>query len=90
MTPNLNRQDLRPTLPWWRVPTAWLVMGGPAAVVVAGIVTAVIAVRGADPEVAASRIPRAVTTLRVEAPQAAPVAAPTAAPAVAGGPGARP
>lgn len=86
MTPNLNHQDLRPTLPWWRVPTAWLVMGGPATVVVAGIVTAVIAVRGADPEVAASRIPRAVTTLQVEAPQAKPVAAPTPA----GTAGARP
>lgn len=27
----------------------WLVIGGPAVVVVAGVVTAVIAVRGADP-----------------------------------------
>lgn len=35
--------------PWWRHPMMWLVVGGPAAVVVAGIVTAVIAVRGADP-----------------------------------------
>jgi hypothetical protein len=30
----------------------WLVVGGPAAVVVAGIVTAVIAVRGADEVIA--------------------------------------
>lgn len=35
--------------PWWRQPMMWLVVGGPAAVVVAAIVTAVIAVRGADP-----------------------------------------
>jgi hypothetical protein len=35
--------------PWWRHPMMWLVVGGPLAVVVAGIVTAVIAVRGADP-----------------------------------------
>ncbi len=35
--------------PWYRQPMMWLVVGGPAAVVVAGIVTAVIAVRGADP-----------------------------------------
>ncbi|MBI3156717.1 MAG: nitrogen fixation protein FixH [Burkholderiales bacterium] len=35
--------------PWWRHRIMWLVVGGPLAVVVAGIVTAVIAVRGADP-----------------------------------------
>lgn len=34
--------------PWWRHPIMWLVVGGPLAVVVAGIVTAVIAIRGAD------------------------------------------
>jgi hypothetical protein len=39
----------QPALPWWRVPTMWLVLGGPLAVVVAAVVTAVIAVRGADP-----------------------------------------
>jgi uncharacterized protein len=38
-----------PRLPWWRVPMVWLVIGGPAVVVVAAIITAVIAVRGADP-----------------------------------------
>ncbi len=34
---------------WWRVPHMWLVVGGPLVVVVAAIVTAVIAVNGADP-----------------------------------------
>ena len=34
--------------PWWRVGMVWLVLSGPAVVVVAGIVTAVIAYRGAD------------------------------------------
>jgi uncharacterized protein len=34
---------------WWRVPHMWLVVGGPLVVVVAAIVTAVIAIRGADP-----------------------------------------
>lgn len=34
--------------PWWRFRMMWLVVGGPLAVVVAGTVTAVIAVRGAD------------------------------------------
>ena len=38
-----------PVRPWWREPMVWLVIGGPATVVVAGIATAVIAVRGADP-----------------------------------------
>lgn len=34
--------------PWWRVGMVWLVLAGPLTVVVAGILTAVIAVRGAD------------------------------------------
>ena len=45
-------QTLQPKMPWWRVKTMWLVIGGPAAVVAAGILTAVIAVGGADPVVA--------------------------------------
>lgn len=36
---------------WWRQPMLWLVVGGPAVVVVAASVTAVIAFRGADPVV---------------------------------------
>lgn len=39
----------RSRTPWWREPMMWLVVGGPTVVVVAAIVTAVIAVRGADP-----------------------------------------
>lgn len=42
-------RDTAPATPWWRVGMVWLVIGGPLTVVVAGIVTAVIAVRGADP-----------------------------------------
>lgn len=34
--------------PWWRIGMVWLVLGGPAAVVVASIATAVVAYRGAD------------------------------------------
>lgn len=34
--------------PWWRHGMMWLVVGGPATVVVAAIVTAVIAIVGAD------------------------------------------
>ena len=44
--PSMNSQ---PTLPWWRVGMVWLVLAGPAIVVVAGIVTVVIAIQGADP-----------------------------------------
>lgn len=36
-------------VPWWHVGPMWLVVGGPLAVVVAAIATAVIAVHGADP-----------------------------------------
>lgn len=35
--------------PWWREPYVWLVISGPAAVVVAGIATVVIAVKNPDP-----------------------------------------
>jgi hypothetical protein len=34
--------------PWWRIGMVWLVLGGPLAVVVAGLVTAAIAVDGAE------------------------------------------
>lgn len=37
--------------PWWRHGFMWLVVGGPLAVIVAGTVTAVIAIKGADPVV---------------------------------------
>jgi uncharacterized protein len=37
-----------PTPPWWRERMMWLVVGGPLAVVVAAVVTAAIAVHGAD------------------------------------------
>lgn len=35
--------------PWWRVGMVWLVIGGPAVVVVAALATLVIAVRNPDP-----------------------------------------
>lgn len=37
--------------PWWRYPMVWLVVGGPLVVVIAAIVTAWVAIRGADPVV---------------------------------------
>jgi uncharacterized protein len=39
--------------PWWRFGHVWLVLAGPAVVVVAGLVTAWIAVNGADPVISA-------------------------------------
>lgn len=50
---NIHDDDSAPpatgsTRPWWREGMVWLVIGGPAVVVVAGITTAVIAYRGAD------------------------------------------
>lgn len=42
-----------PDRPWWSYGMVWLVIGGPAVVVVAAIGTAVVAVRGADPVVTA-------------------------------------
>lgn len=41
-------------VPWWRVGMVWLVLGGPAAVVVAALSTAVIAYHDADPVVTAA------------------------------------
>lgn len=35
--------------PWWAFPIVWMVIGGPAIVVVAGIATAVIAWKHVDP-----------------------------------------
>jgi len=52
MNPRNVRVDSGPQLPWWRVRMVWLVLAGPAIVVVAAVLTAVIAVRGADPVIA--------------------------------------
>jgi hypothetical protein len=43
--------------PWWRERFMWLVVGGPAVVVVASFVTLAIAIIHADPVVSASRPP---------------------------------
>ena len=46
-------QPEHPEIAWWRVPMVWLVIAGPALVVPAGVVTTVLAVRGADTVVTA-------------------------------------
>ena len=55
MKPSTNSSP--PSTPWWRVGMVWLVLGGPAVVVVAAIATAVIAVRGADPVISQVQAP---------------------------------
>jgi hypothetical protein len=54
-----NEQTNEPA-PWWKHGYVWLVIAGPAAVVVAGFVTALIAVRGADPVVEADYYRRGI------------------------------
>lgn len=54
---------------WWRVGMVWLVLGGPAVVVVAAIGTAVVAYRGADPVLTeAPTAQQAVKTLGPQTP----------------------
>ncbi len=58
--------------PWWRLPIMWLVLGGPAAVVIAGFATLWIAIDGADPIIAnvpqAREVARSGVRARGEAP----------------------
>jgi hypothetical protein len=44
---SVTRPDATPQ-PWWRVGMVWLVVGGPLSVVVASLITAAIAVAGAE------------------------------------------
>lgn len=48
MHPDLVRPPVPACRPWWREPMLWLVLGGPAVVVVAALATAAIAWQGAD------------------------------------------
>lgn len=47
-----NDRETGPGQPWWRHGHVWLLIAGPAAVVVAGVATAWIAVNGQDTVVA--------------------------------------
>lgn len=60
--------------PWWREPMMWLVVGGPAVVVVAGITTAVIAIRNADPVLDTRAAPTAIQARNHVATPAVPPA----------------
>ncbi len=41
--------DEQPNIPWYRLPIVWMVIGGPAVVVVAGFATLAIAIAYPDP-----------------------------------------
>lgn len=51
----MNENNGKAGAPWWRHGYVWLILSGPAIVVVAGFVTFWIAARGADPLVAPDR-----------------------------------
>jgi hypothetical protein len=62
-----------PAAPWWRTPTMWLVVGGPAAVVVASFITLAVAIEHRDevlPDSADAR--SAESALQAQHPAAAP------------------
>ncbi len=59
-------QNPEPTVPWYRLPIVWMVIGGPAAVVVAGFATLAIAIRNPDPVLTA---PPAATKAEMPAVQ---------------------
>ena len=46
--------------PWWRFPLVWMVMAGPALVVIASFVTLWLAVRTPDPVVASDYYRRGI------------------------------
>jgi uncharacterized protein len=52
MTDNATPNPVTPPLPWWRFGMVWMVIGGPAVVVVAACVTGYIAMSAPDPLVA--------------------------------------
>lgn len=48
----MTRSDASPAKPWWRHGLVWLVIAGPAIVIVAGFITLALALRTPDPLVA--------------------------------------
>ena len=47
---------LTPTVAWWRLPIVWMVIGGPALVVVASFITLALAIQNPDPVLATSAV----------------------------------
>jgi uncharacterized protein len=72
------------SLPWYREPWPWILMSGPAAVIVAGVITTWIAFATADPLVVQDYYRRGLTiNARLACEQAAAAAGAEAARAVA-------
>lgn len=46
------KQEMQQDKPWWRYGHVWLIIAGPAAVIVAGFVTLAIAIKTPDPVLA--------------------------------------
>ena len=63
--------DVTVSAPWWRFGIVWLVIGLPAAIVVAGFAMVAVAFRGADTQVPLAGIDAAVP-LRVVATPTSP------------------
>ena len=45
--PSMNESPV--AQPWWKYGHVWLIVSGPVLVIIAGIITAMIAIDGADP-----------------------------------------
>jgi hypothetical protein len=49
MRPTPTRRDGEPAIAWWRLPIVWMVIAGPAIVVVASFATLTLAIIHPDP-----------------------------------------
>lgn len=56
----MKDEEVRRTDPWWKHGHVWLVLAGPVAVVVAGVLTIVIAASSPDPVVEADYYRRGI------------------------------
>ena len=63
-----NKHPVHDPRPWYRFPLVWMVISGPAAVVVAGFATLWIAIRMPDPVIADDASRRAVQAVRAAQP----------------------
>ena len=64
------------SLPWWRHGHVWLLIAGPAAVIVAGIATLVLAIRTPDPLVAEDYYRRGIEINKTLAERESPAMVP--------------
>ncbi|HRK37493.1 MAG TPA: FixH family protein [Burkholderiaceae bacterium] len=66
----MNQAESHTTKPWWKEPYVWLIIGGPAIVVVAGIYTAFLAASNPDPLVDKNAVLQARAAAAAEKSQA--------------------